>query len=77
MHAAHAQKETTYMHAQVALLPSALAAGSDGGAATVAVQGGNKAKLREGAAVFKSVRIEAEAPGAYTLRAKSASRKVR
>jgi hypothetical protein len=65
------------MPAQVALLPSALATGGNGGAATVAAQGGNKAKLREGAALFKNVRIEAEAPGAYTLRAKSASRKAR
>ena len=42
----------------------------------MAVAGGNKVKLKDGEALFKAVRIEAEAPGIYTLHAKSASRKV-
>ena len=42
----------------------------------MAVAGGNKVKLKDGEALFKAVRIEAEAPGVYTLHAKSASRKV-
>ena len=62
---------------QVALAPSALAADDSGTAASVAVAGGNKVKLKDGEALFKAVRIEAEAPGIYTLHAKSASRKVR
>ena len=37
----------------------------------------DSAKLRDGAATFKNVRIEAEQPGSYMLRAKSASRKAR
>jgi hypothetical protein len=61
--------------AQVSLAPSALAPDGSGVAATVTVPGGNKAKVKEGEAVFKNVRIEAEAPGHYVLRAKSASRK--
>ena len=61
---------------QVALAPSALAADDSGTAASVAVAGGNKVKLKDGEALFKAVRIEAEAPGIYTLHAKSASRKV-
>ncbi len=61
---------------QVALAPSALAADDSGTAASVAVAGGNKVKLKDGEALFKAVRIEAEAPGVYTLHAKSASRKV-
>ena len=64
---------------QVALLPSALAADGSGAAAKVEAQGGNRAKmaLREGTATFKNVQLEAEAPSAYVLRAKSASRKAR
>ena len=61
---------------QVALAPSALAVDDSGTAASVAVAGGNKVKLKDGEALFKAVRIEAEAPGIYTLHAKSASRKV-
>lgn len=47
-----------------------------GTSASVNVTGGNRVKLRDGEALFKGVRIEAEAPGVYTLHAKSASRKV-
>ena len=61
---------------QVTLDPSAMAVDGSGAAASVSVAGGNKAKLKDGTALFKSVRIEAEAPGVYTLHAKSASRKV-
>lgn len=60
----------------MSLAPSALSADGSGTAASVAVAGGNKAKLKDGEALFKAVRIEAEAPGVYTLHAKSASRKV-
>ncbi len=61
---------------QVSLDPSAMAVDGSGAAANVSVAGGNKVKLKDGRALFKSVRIEAEAPGVYTLHAKSASRKV-
>lgn len=65
------------MHEQVSLAPSALAGDSSGVAATISVPGGNKVKMKDGEAAFKNVRIEADAAGTYTLRAKSASRKVR
>ena len=61
---------------QVSLAPSALAADGSGVAAAITAPGGNKAKVKDGEAVFKNVRIEADSPGAYTLRVKSASRKV-
>ncbi len=64
------------MVVQVSLAPSALAADGSGVAAAITAPGGNKAKVKDGEAVFKSVRIEADSPGAYTLRVKSASRKV-
>ncbi len=60
----------------MSLAPSALASNSSGVAATVTAPGSNKAKMKDGEAVFKNVRIKAEAPGAYMLMAKSASRKV-
>ncbi len=63
-------------HLQVSLAPSALSTDGSGTAASVTVAGGNKAKLKDGEALFKAVRIDAEAPGVYTLHAKSASRKV-
>lgn len=48
-----------------------------GAAASVSVPGGNKAKLsKAGVAVFKEVRLAAEAPGTFALRVQSASRKV-
>lgn len=58
---------------QVALNPSALA--EDGSAAKIQAAGSNKAKLRDGTASFVDVSIAADAPGRYTLRAASASRK--
>lgn len=61
---------------QVSLAPSALAADGSGVAAAITAPGGNKAKVKDGEAVFKNVRIEADSPGAYILRVKSASRKV-
>lgn len=64
------------MSVQVSLAPSALAADGSGVAAAITAPGGNKAKVKDGEAVFKNVRIEADSPGAYTLRVKSASRKV-
>ena len=59
------------------MAPSALLGDSSGVAATVSVPGGNKVKMKDGEATFKNVRIEADAPGSYMLRAKSASRKVK
>lgn len=64
------------MFVQVSLAPSALGGDGSGMAATITVPGGNKVKMKDGEAVFKNVRIEADAPGGYTLRVKSASRKV-
>lgn len=64
------------MLVQVSLVPSALGGDGSGVAATVTVPGGNKVKMKDGEALFKNVRIEADAPGAYTLHVKSASRKV-
>ena len=60
----------------MSLAPSALSSDGSGAAASVSVAGGNKVKLKDGEALFKSVRIEADVPGVYTLHAKSASRKV-
>ncbi|GBF97420.1 hypothetical protein Rsub_09586 [Raphidocelis subcapitata] len=45
-------------------------------AAKVAAAGSNRAKVKGGAAVFKGVKLSADAPGAYVLRASSATRKV-
>lgn len=59
--------------AQVALNQSALA--EDGSAAKIQASGSNKAKLRDGTASFVAVSVAADAPGQYTLRAASASRK--
>ena len=60
----------------MSLVPSALSTDGSGTAASVTVAGGNKTKLKDGEALFKAVRIEAEARGVYTIHAKSASRKV-
>ena len=61
---------------QVALNPSALAADDSGHAAGVQATGGNKVKLQKGIAVFKDVKVTAEAAGEYVLRIGSGSRKV-
>lgn len=64
------------LYIQVALNPSALAADDSGHAASVQASGGNKVKLQKGAAVFKDVKVTAEADGEYILRISSSSRKV-
>lgn len=66
---------------EVCLAASALATDGSGGAAAVSAQGGNKAKAKSGSdgcwvAVFKDVRVSAEAAGTYALRAQSTSRKI-
>ncbi len=62
---------------QVSLSNSALSVDGSGAAASVAVPGGNKVKLKGGVAVFKEVRVVADHPGTYALRVQGASRKVR
>ncbi len=62
---------------QVQLAPSAVAADGSGAAAATGVPGGNRARVRDGVALFKDVRIVAERPGTFTLAAKTASRKAR
>ena len=47
-----------------------------GRAAAVSMSGGNKVKVKKGAAVFKDVRVSADEAGSYALRVQSASRKV-
>ncbi len=59
------------------LAPSAVAADGSGAAAATAVPGGNRARVREGVALFKDVRVVAERPGTFLLTAKTASRKAR
>ena len=63
---------------EVTLAGSALACDGSGRAAKVVVSGGNKAKMTKGkgSAVFKGVTVTADAPGTYTLRVQSSSRKV-
>jgi hypothetical protein len=55
--------------AQVALNGCALPAEEGAAAAKVAASGSNRAKVKAGAAVFKGVKLAAEAPGSYVLRA--------
>lgn len=55
---------------------SALANGSRA-AASIAGRRDNRTKLKDGEALFKSVRIEAESPGVYTLCANYAAGEVR
>lgn len=62
---------------QIAVQPSALADDGSGRAASVAVSGGNKAKLKKGIALLKDVRLAAEQPGTYVICITSASRKAR
>ena len=59
---------------QVRLLP--IAQGEDGttGTATVSAANGGSGTLDNGAAPFTAVRVHADAPGAYRLRAHSAVR---
>jgi hypothetical protein len=64
-------------HVQVQLAPSAVAADGSGAAAATGVPGGNRARVRDGVALFKDVRIVAERPGTFSLAAKTASRKAR
>lgn len=59
---------------QVALSGSALNA--EGVAARVSAAGSNRAKLRNGVACFKNVRIQAQAEGLYKLTVGSHSRKI-
>lgn len=66
----------TILALQVSLNSSALATDGSGRAASVSVSGGNKVKVKKGAAVFKDVRVSAEEAGSYALRIQSASRKV-
>jgi hypothetical protein len=62
---------------EVALNGCALPAETEGAAAAkVAAAGSNRAKVKNGVAVFKGVKLSAEGPGAYVLRAASATRKV-
>ncbi|KAI8466921.1 MAG: hypothetical protein J3K34DRAFT_524164 [Monoraphidium minutum] len=61
---------------EVALNGCALAAVEGAPAAKAAAAGSNRSKVKGGAALFKAVRLTAEAPGAYVLRAASATRKV-
>jgi hypothetical protein len=60
----------------VAINGSALATDGSGRSAAAAVQGGNKAKVKKGVAVFKNIKLTAEVAGSYALRVQSASRKV-
>ena len=62
---------------QVAVQPSALAEDGSGAAASVAVSGGNRVRLTDGAALLKDVRLTADAPGTYCIVIASASRRVR
>ena len=62
--------------AQVTVYPSALAEDGSGAAASVAVSGGNRARLTDGAALLKDVRLTAEAPGTFCVTVASASRRV-
>lgn len=62
---------------QIAVQPSALADDGSGRAASVAVSGGNKAKLKKGVALLKDLRLSAEEPGTYLICITSASRKAR
>ena len=61
---------------QVALLPSAVSSDGTGQAASVTAAGGNKARVKNGAGMFKDVFIHADQPGQYILRAKPSSREV-
>ncbi|PRW58303.1 Structural maintenance of chromosomes flexible hinge domain-containing 1 [Chlorella sorokiniana] len=67
---------TTSETFEVSLNSSALATDGSGRAASVSVAGGNKVKVKKGAAVFKDVRVSADEAGSYALRVQSASRKV-
>ena len=61
---------------QVTLLPSAVSVDGSGLSASVTAAGGNKAKMKQGTAVFKDVKLSADQAGSYSLRAKPSSRKV-
>ncbi|KAL4443930.1 hypothetical protein ABPG75_011667 [Micractinium tetrahymenae] len=67
---------TTSETFEVSVNSSALATDGSGRAAHVAVEGGNKVKVKKGVAVLKDVRVTAEEAGSYALRVQSASRKV-
>ena len=62
--------------AQVTVYPSALAEDGSGAAASVAVSGGNRVRLTDGAALLKDVRLTADAPGTFLVTIGSASRRV-
>ena len=66
-----------YAPMQVMIAPSALAVDGDAPSASIEAGTGNKAKMKNGVAVFKDVRISATVAGSYTLRVSVASRKVR
>lgn len=61
---------------KVTLLPSGLATDGSGLAVNIAATGGNKSKITAGVAVFQDVKLQAEQPGTYQIRAKSTSRAV-
>eukprot|EP00884_Botryococcus_braunii_P005311 jgi/Botrbrau1/14781/Bobra.0284s0014.2 len=61
---------------EVTLQPSGLAVDGSGLAVNIAAAGGNKAKITAGVAVFLDVKLQAEQPGTYQIRAKSTSRAV-
>jgi hypothetical protein len=62
---------------KVTLLPSGLAIDGSGLAVSVAAARGNKCKMKAGVAAFHDVRLQAEQPGTFQIRAKSTSRLVR
>lgn len=67
---------TTSETFDITINASALATDGSGRCAAVSVNGGNKTKMKKGAAVFKDVRVKAEEAGSYALRVQAASRKV-
>lgn len=61
---------------QVTLNSAALAIDDSGQAARVTATGSNRLKLKKGSGTLRAVRLKADGPGKYALRAASASRKV-
>lgn len=58
------------------MLPSAISSDGSGQAASVTAADGNKARVRNGVAAFKDIKLSAETTGTYVLRAKPSSREV-
>ena len=67
---------TQCVSVQVTLLPSAISADGSGVSASVTAADGNKARVRNGVAVFKDIKLSAEIAGTYIVRAKPTSRDV-